>query len=256
MEHVSLIPLKEIPSVNEGDNIADLILSSISKNGLEVVDGDIFVIAQKIISKSEGRVINIEEVTPSPFAENLAKEISKDPRLVEVIFGETKRIIKMDQRIKNKGRLIVETRGGIICANAGVDLSNVSPEGHYATLLPVDPDESALRIRKEIELRSKKNVAVIITDTVGRPWREGLVDIAIGCSGIKAIDDQRGSKDHYGLELNATVMATADQLAAAAGLLMGKADGIPVIIVRGVKYNREGKGAKELIRKPEEDLFR
>ncbi len=175
--------------------------------------------------------------------------------MIEVILSETTKIIKMDQRKPEKGRLIVETRGGVISANAGVDASNVSG-GDKVTLLPIDSDESADKLARGFNLSLGFDVAVIITDTVGRPWRDGLVDIAIGCSGIKALKDYRGESDSKGFELNATVMAVADEVASAAGLLMEKADSVPVVIVRGYKYDTKGVGAKELIRNPEEDLFR
>ena len=161
----------------------------------------------------------------------------------------------MDLRKKDKGRLIVENRDGLILANAGVDTSNVSG-GSLVTLLPLDSDKTAGKIKNHIERKTGKKVAVIITDTVGRPWRDGLVDIAIGCAGIKALDDKRGVRDSRGFVLNATVMATADQVAAAAGLLMDKNSQTPLIIVRGLKYLRSGKGSKSLIRNPKEDLFR
>lgn len=255
MKDISLIPVQGIPSVRPGDSIPDLILSSLRKYGTELAEDDILVIAQKIVSKSENRIVFLNDVTPTPFAVQLSKEISKDPRLVEVILSQTRKIIKMDQRVEDKGRLIVETIGGVICANAGVDTSNVSG-GDSVTLLPLDSDKSASRIRSKIKSETGRDIAVIITDTVGRPWREGLVDIAIGCSGIKALHDQRGGTDNDGFRLNATVMATADQIASAAGLLMEKAGAVPVVIVKGFEYDKNGTGADELIRDPFEDLFR
>lgn len=255
MKDISLIPVQGIPAVRPGDSIPDLILSSLRKYGTELAEDDILVIAQKIVSKSENRIVFLNDVTPTPFAVQLSKEISKDPRLVEVILSQTRKIIKMDQRVEDKGRLIVETIGGVICANAGVDTSNVSG-GDSVTLLPLDSDKSAGSIRSKINSETGRDIAVIITDTVGRPWREGLVDIAIGCSGIKALHDQRGEMDNDGFRLNATVMATADQIASAAGLLMEKAGAVPAVIVRGFEYDKNGTGADELIRDPFEDLFR
>jgi coenzyme F420-0:L-glutamate ligase/coenzyme F420-1:gamma-L-glutamate ligase len=172
-----------------------------------------------------------------------------------VILSETTKIIKMDQRKPEKGRLIVETRGGVISANAGVDASNVSG-GNMVTLLPIDSDKSADKLADGFKEKLGVYVAIIITDTVGRPWRDGLVDIAIGCSGIKALKDYRGETDSKGFELNATVMAVADEIASAAGLLMEKTDSVPVVLVKGYKYESGGRGAKELIRNPEDDLFR
>ncbi len=255
MKNISLIPVKGLPGVKPGDNLPDLIAAALEKNSLDIEDGDIIVVAQKIVSKAEDRIVNLDDVEPSAFAEKLSLEISKDPRLVEVILSQTKKIIRMDQRVEDKGRLIVETIGGVICANAGVDTSNVSG-GDSVTLLPLDSDRSANLIRDEISRLSGKEIAVIISDTVGRPWREGLVDIAIGCSGIRALHDQRGELDNDGFELNATVMATADQVASAAGLLMEKSGSVPVVIVRGYGYDKHGKGSAELIRDPLEDLFR
>ncbi|NIQ17124.1 MAG: coenzyme F420-0:L-glutamate ligase, partial [Candidatus Dadabacteria bacterium] len=252
---ISLIPVFNIPEVKPGDNIGKIIASALSSNGLDLKSKDIVVIAQKIVSKAENRLVNLKDIKPSQYAKTLSKEISKDPRLVEVILSETKKIIKMDERVSGKGRLIVETRGGLISANAGVDASNVSG-GNMVTLLPIDSDKSAKLIRNEIRKKFKKNIAVIISDTVGRPWRNGLVDIAIGSSGLKALTDLRGQRDSKGLKLTATEMATADQIACAGGILMEKAESIPVVIVRGCKYINSEKGSKDLIRDPSEDLFR
>ena len=252
---ISLMPVTGMPEIGQGDDLAVIILKSVSSSGLTIEDGDVVVIAQKIVSKSEGRIVDLGEVEPSDFARTLSKEVSKDPALIEVILSETKKIIKMDQRKPEKGRLIVETRGGVISANAGVDASNVSG-GDKVTLLPLDSDRSARGLAEGIESSSGKEVAVIITDTVGRPWREGLVDIAIGCAGIKALKDYRGEKDSMGLELSATEMAIADQIAGAAGLLMEKAGSVPVVLVRGYEFTRSDAGAQELIRNPEDDLFR
>lgn len=255
MNDISLIPICGLPRIKAGVNLPELLLSHFRDNNIDISSGDIIVVAQKIVSKAENRIVNLNNIKPSAFAEKLSVEISKDPRLVEVILSQTKKIIKMDQRVQDKGRLIVETVGGVICANAGVDMSNVSG-GDYVTLLPEDSDSSAEKIKETLELGLKKELAVIITDTVGRPWRDGLLDIAIGCAGIKALHDQRGEFDSDGLTLNATVMATADQLATAAGLLMEKAGSVPVVVIRGYKYIKEGSGAGELIRNPAEDLFR
>lgn len=254
-KEIRLIPLPGIPEIREGDDLAAILRDALSSNGISLEEDDIIVVAQKIISKAEGRIVDLNDVVPSNFSNSLSKEISKDPRLVEVILSETTKIIKMDQRKPEKGRLIVETRGGIISANAGVDASNVSG-GDRVTLLPLDSDESARRLSKGLKSKSGKETAVIITDTVGRPWRNGLVDIAIGCAGIKALKDYRGERDSMGLELIATEMAVADQVATAAGLLMEKAGSIPVVIVRGFSFDVDDSGAKDLIRPAEDDLFR
>ncbi len=254
-QSISLIPVRGIPEIKPNDNLVEAIQNALSQNSLTLEEADILVCAQKIISKAENRIVDLNKVQPSPYAHTLSKEVSKDPRLIEVILSETTKIIKMDQRKPEKGRLIVETRGGVISANAGVDASNVSG-GDMVTLLPIDSDESADKLAQGFKDRLGIDVAIIITDTVGRPWRDGLVDIAIGCSGIKALKDYRGESDSKGFELNATVMAVADEIASAAGLLMEKADSVPVVIVRGYEYETGGNGAKELIRNPEDDLFR
>ena len=252
---ISIIPVRGIPEITPGDDLVRTVLRALKENGISLEKGDIVVFAQKIISKAENRIVALKDVEPSPFAETLSREVSKDPRLVEVILSETTKIIKMDQRKPEKGRLIVETRGGVISANAGVDASNVSG-GDSVTLLPLDSDASADKLARGFKAEGGADVAVIITDTVGRPWREGLVDIAIGCSGIRALKDYRGRKDSKGLLLSATVMAVADEVASAAGLVMEKADSVPVVIVRGYGYEAGGGGAGELIRNPEDDLFR
>ena len=252
---IKITAVTNFPQIKPGNNISKLIADSISNNDSEIKDGDIILVAQKIVSKAEGRIVDLKKIKPTEFSKTVAKEVSKDPRLVEVILSETRKIIRMDLRKKDKGRLIVENRDGLILANAGVDTSNVSG-GDFVTLLPLDSDKTAGKIKKYIKTRLGKNVAVIITDTVGRPWRDGLVDIAIGCAGIKALDDKRGTRDSRGFTLNATVMATADQVAAAAGLLMDKNSQTPVVIVSGLKYKTSSRGSKSLIRNPKEDLFR
>ncbi len=255
LNEIRLFPLKSIPQVTKGDDLSAIILTAASEENFEFVNSDVLVIAQKVVSKAEGRIVNLYEVTPSEFALTVSHEVSKDPRLVEVILRETKRIVRMDQRESGKGRLIVETKGGLVLANAGVDLSNVSG-GSHATLLPVDSDRSAALIRRQIKKQIGVDVAVIVSDTVGRPWREGLCDIAIGCCGIKPLSDRRGETDAMGLALMATEMATADQLACAAGMLMDKTASIPVVVVRGILYAHSEQGADKLIRDPITDLFR
>ncbi|MCY3986969.1 MAG: coenzyme F420-0:L-glutamate ligase [Candidatus Dadabacteria bacterium] len=254
-QEIRLVPLKGIPEVKEGDNIGELILAAASHTGFSFLDGDIAVVAQKVVSKAEGRVVRLSGVNPSDFAVTVAQEVSKDPRLVEVILGETRRIVRMDERVHGKGRLIVETEEGLVLANAGVDASNVSG-GEDVTLLPVDSDRSAGVIRNHLKEKTGRDVAVIISDTVGRPFREGLTDIAIGCSGMKALSDRRGETDSKGLELVATEMATADQVACAAGLLMEKTSAVPVVIVRGADYIRGEGDSGDLVRDPACDLFR
>lgn len=252
---ISIIPVRGIPEIRPGDDLVKIVCLAVKEQGLSILDGDIVVFAQKIISKAENRIVKLHEVEPSPFALTLSKAISKDPRLIEVILSETTKIIRMDQRKPEKGRLIVETRGGIISANAGVDASNVSG-GDSVTLLPVDSDNSAGNLVRGFKTETGAEIAVIITDTVGRPWREGLVDIAIGCSGIRPLRDYRGREDSKGLVLSATVMAVADEIASAAGLVMEKTDSVPVVVIRGYRFEKGDGGAREMIRKPEDDLFR
>ncbi|MGI9554199.1 MAG: coenzyme F420-0:L-glutamate ligase [Thermodesulfobacteriota bacterium] len=252
---INIIAVNNFPQIKPGDNLPRIIVDSILNDNIEINNNDIILVAQKIVSKAENRIVNLSKVKPTAFSKTVAKEVSKDPRLVEVILSETNKIIRMDLRKKDKGRLIVENRDGLILANAGVDTSNVSG-GNFVTLLPLDSDKSAARIKNRIEKKTGKKVAVIITDTVGRPWRDGLVDIAIGCAGISALDDKRGTHDSRGFKLNATVMATADQASAAAGLLMEKNSQTPLVIVRGLQYKRSSRGSKPLIRNPKEDLFR
>ena len=252
---ITIIPIYGIPEIKPGDNLIEITSNTLSRHNISIKDGDIIVIAQKIISKAEGRIVKLLEVHPSSFAIRIASELNKDPHIIEIILGETKRIVKMDRGKLDKGRLIVETRTGITCANAGVDASNVSGGG-MVTLLPLDPDDSAKRLVEGFKNEFGIEIAVIITDTIGRPWRMGLTEIAIGCWGIKPLKDYRGQRDSKGYELNATIVAIADEIAGAAGLVMDKTGSTPVVIVRGFQYEHGGSGAKELIRKPEEDLFR
>jgi coenzyme F420-0:L-glutamate ligase/coenzyme F420-1:gamma-L-glutamate ligase len=247
---VSITPLVGLPMIRPGDDLAALLLASADAAG-GVVDGDILVICQKIVSKAENRLVDLATVTPSPFAEQIAATTEgKDPRVVEVILRETRRIVRMDN-----GNLIVETGPGWICANAGVDESNSGADG-VVVLLPVDPDASARRIAAALRERSGRRVAVIVTDTFGRPWRQGLVDFALGVAGMSALLDLRGSADLDGRELHHTVNAQADALAAAAGLVMRKGAGIPAALVRGYPYDPADGSGRELIREKQFDMFR
>jgi coenzyme F420-0:L-glutamate ligase/coenzyme F420-1:gamma-L-glutamate ligase len=247
---ISIIPIQNIPEINPKDDLIKIVTDALLKQDISIVNGDVIVFAQKIISKAEGRIVKLSDVTPSSFAIKFAKEWNKDPRMVEVVLSESKRIVKMD-----KGRLISETRHGIICANAGVDASNVSG-GDEVTILPIDPDQSAKKLAEGFKEKLGVEVAVIITDTVGRPWRDGLTEIAIGCWGMKPLKDYRTQRDLKGYELKATLIAVADEIAGATGLVMGKRDSVPVVIVRGYAFERGGRGAGEIIRKCEDDLFR
>lgn len=249
MNSLEIIPVKGIGEVNKGENLGELILGACRRSKIKIREGDVVCVTHKIVSKSEGRVFRLAEITPSKFAIRAARRIQKDPEQVEVILSETRRVVKMV-----KGLIISETSQGFVCANAGVDQSNV--EIGTILLLPKRPDESARRIRATLRKITKKDVAVIITDTFGRPWREGQVDVAIGLSGIDPFSDYRGKKDQYGYNLKASVICTADELASAAELCMNKLDRIPVAIVRGYKYRRAEVPSRALARKPARDLFR
>jgi coenzyme F420-0:L-glutamate ligase / coenzyme F420-1:gamma-L-glutamate ligase len=250
MASISLTPIEGIALVRQGDNPAELIASAVAKCALRLEPGDIIVVCQKLISKAEGRIVNLKDVKPSKVALNYAQRWDKDPRAVEVVLSQTSRIVRMD-----RGVLIVETGPGWVCANAGVDESN-SIGDDVAILLPQDPDASASRLREELKRLCGVEVAVLITDTFGRPWREGLTEVCIGIAGMEPMLDLRGTRDLGARELLHTVVAVADELAAAAGLLMPKAAGIPAVLVRGYKYERGQGSAKALIRAAEADLFR
>jgi coenzyme F420-0:L-glutamate ligase/coenzyme F420-1:gamma-L-glutamate ligase len=247
---VTILPVKGIPDIKKGDDLGKLILSKVEDQGDQFQQGDIAVISQKIVSKAEGRVLPLSKIIPSDFAKTIADETGKDPRQVEVVLRESKKIIRM-----RAGHLITETSQGFICANAGVDQSNVGTKRDSVTLLPRDSDASADRIRKTIHHTTGKDVPVIITDTFGRAWRIGQVNFAIGVSGMKPIRDYRATKDMYRRTLQVTEIAVADELASAAELVMNKADRVPVAIVRGYKAPRGRGRVKDLIRPEEFDLY-
>lgn len=247
---IQIIGLRKIPLTRRGDNIADQIVNAAREEGVQISDHDVLVIAQKIVSKAEGGVVDLKTIKPTGKAEEISKACGKDPRHVETILRESAKIVRQ------KGpHIIVQTRHGFVCANAGVDRSNVeNPDS--VVVLPVDPDKSAREIRERIRELTGRDVAVIISDTFGRAWRNGQVNVAIGVDGLRPIIDYRGSKDMFGYVLNVTQVAVADELASAAELVMKKRDGVPVAIIKGVDYAR-GKGSvRDLIRPEEEDLFR
>lgn len=249
MKKLEIFAVDGFPEVKEGADIAGLFLMAARKSHLSVRSQDVIVIKQKVVSKAEGRLVRLATVNPSAEAVRIGAEQRKDPRLVEVILREAVRVVRAGH-----GVIITETRQGFVCANSGVDRSNVK-EG-YAALLPVDPDATARRIRGRIEKATKKRVAVIITDTFGRPWRKGQTDVAIGCSGIKALFSYRGRTDRYGYELRVTEPAVVDEIAGAAELATGKLKGIPAAIVRGATYARGETGARGIAIEKERDLFR
>ena len=251
MNEIKIIGLKNIPVIKEGDDLAHIICEAAEKQGISIQNGDIIVVTHVVVSRSEGRIIDLSKVKPSVFALNLAKLTGKNPAMVEVILREAKNIARI-----GNGNIITETKHGFICANSGVDKSNVPGENNVA-LLPENPDESAEKIRKGIKRITGKNVAVIISDTQGRPFREGQINVAIGVSGINPIRDRRGEKDLFGYTLKAKRIAIADEIASAAELVIGQADeGIPVAIIRGYEYQKTEKvTVKSLIRPKEKDLF-
>jgi coenzyme F420-0:L-glutamate ligase / coenzyme F420-1:gamma-L-glutamate ligase len=229
-----------LPEVRPGDDLGLLI-----REAGTIDAGTVAAIAQKVVSKAEGAIVDLREMKPSELARSWADEWKKDARLIELILAQSRRIVKMD-----RGVIVAETHHGFVCANAGVDQSNV--EGaDFATVLPKNPDASAQRLKETIGAG-----AAIITDTFGRPWREGLVDIAIGVAGFEALDDYRGRTDRHGRKLASTIIAVADQLAAAAGLLMRKDAGCPVVLIRGFEWQPAKGSSHDLLRKPEQDLFR
>lgn len=252
MNHsLTLTPLTGFPPVEADAPLAELIAEALARAGLELVDADILVVCQKVVSKSEGRVVRLDDVDPSPLAQAWADQWpEKDARFVELILRESRRIVRMD-----RGHLIVETGPGWVCANAGIDASNSPREGDVV-LLPQDPDRSAATLREALQRSSGARVAVLITDTWGRPWREGILDFAIGVAGMDALVDLRGSRDLNGRILHHTIYAQADALAAAAGLLMRKDNGVPAVHIRGYSYPQAPGSARPLIRDPNSDLFR
>jgi len=249
-QQLRILPVPGIPEIAPGDDLAAIIVEAASKGGVGIEVHDILVVAQKAVSKAEGCLVDLAGITPSRFATEWATRWDKDPRATEVVLRESTRVVKMD-----RGVLITETKHGFVCANSGVDASNVG--GHeMLCLLPPDPDASAQRLREAIAGRLGVDVAVIVSDTFGRPWRESLTNVAIGVAGMSPIRDYIGLTDPFGYELRVTTMADADELAAAAELVMGKIAQVPVAIVRGFVYTAANGSARQLVRPPERDMFR
>jgi coenzyme F420-0:L-glutamate ligase/coenzyme F420-1:gamma-L-glutamate ligase len=242
-----VVPVRELPEVREGDRLGELIAA---RAALE--DGDVVVISQKVVSKAEGRIVRLADVQPSARAELIAAELDRDPAVVQLVLDESREVLRAE-----RGVLVCETRHGLVCANSGVDVSNVG-EGR-AALLPLDPDASARRIRTELREASGRSAATVVADSFGRAWRRGQCEVAIGCAGLRPLDDWRRRTDAHGRLLAATVIAVADEAAAAADLVRDKASGVPVVIVRGLERlvtDDDGPGAAALRRPREEDLFR
>lgn len=248
---VEIIGVEGLPIIKKGDDLAELICEAARSQGNPIKDGDIIVVTHVVVSRAEGNVVDLEQIVPSEFAKTVAKELGKEPALVEVVLRESKGIVRMGD-----GKLITETKHGFICANSGVDRSNVSGGG-MVVLLPENPDRSARRIRKRIKTMTHKDVAVIISDTHGRPLRDGEINVAIGLSGIDPVRDRRGEKDLFGYVLRIKRTAVADELCSAAELVIGQADEArPVAIIRGYSYSQSEDGsAKALIRPKRKDLF-
>ena len=248
-----MMALCGIPEVHPGDDLVSLILRALSQSQIQLQDGDVLVVTQKIVSKAEGCLVNLKEITPSSHAKMLAEETGKDARLVEVILQQSRSVIR-----RRPGTLITETLHGWICANAGVDRSNVGgAEGEWVLTLPQDPDTSARKLRDGLQAATGADIAIIISDTHGRPWRLGTVNLALGVAGMQPLLDLRGLQDRHGYRLRTTRIARADELAAAAGLLSGQAaEGLPVVLIRGVAYQPGNGRAVDMQRSIEKDLFR
>ena len=251
---MELIAVPELPMIAPGDDLARIVMDGLARAGLSLRDRDILVIAQKIVSKSEGRMVDLIDVEPSGEAMRIAREVRKDPRLVEVVLSESRRIVRQAPDV-----LIVEHRLGYVMANAGVDMSNVQQgeRGTRVLLLPENPDRSACRLREAIAAASGADMAVVINDSFGRPWRQGVTGVALGASGIPALRDRRGRPDLFGRKLEVTVVCFADGIAAAASLVMGQGDeGLPVVLVRGLSWDDPAMPALSICRPPATDLFR
>ena len=241
---IQIIPVKIQKDIVPNDNLVDLVLES-----TEIQDGDILVFSQKIVSKNEGRILSLSSVNPSLLANGISSSYNKDPRLMELILSESKRIVRMEN-----GIIIVETNHGFVCANAGIDESNV--QDGYATLLPEDPDRSANLLKERIEQKTGKNIAVIISDTFGRPFRLGQTDVAIGVAGIEPILDYSGKPDTFAKIMQVTAIAVVDEICSATELVMGKVEKCPVALVRNYKFNFSDAKIQNLLRPKHEDLFR
>ena len=247
---LSILPIPLADEITTGDSLVDKLLRALRQNDVAFEPGDILVVKHKIVSKSEGRIVDLAKIKPSSESVAWAKQYKLDARVIELALREGRAIIR-----RKNGVLITETRHGFICANSGVDVSNVDG-GQHALLLPADPDRSARKLHREIKQRTGRAIPVLITDTFGRPWREGLVDFCIGIAGMKALRDDRGRRDPHGYKLQASLEAVADELACAAGLVCGKLNRTPACIIRGFSYEPADGRARDLLRPAAHDLFR
>ena len=251
---LNIIGLAGVPMVKPGDDLAAMTLAAYTATGLAPENGDVIVVAQKIVSKSEGRIVAVASVTPSERAIALGAETGKDPRFVEIVLSESRRIVRHRPNL-----IVAEHRLGFVMANAGIDHSNVAPDdgSERVLLLPLDPDASALALQQQLAARTKKRLAIIISDSFGRPWRRGTVGIALGAAGLPAVIDWRGQPDLFGRKLEVTETGFADEIAAAASLVQGQAaEAIPIVVVRGLAWTAPEAPAAAIVRPPEHDLFR
>ncbi|MFI5272505.1 MAG: coenzyme F420-0:L-glutamate ligase [Ktedonobacterales bacterium] len=248
-QEVRIIPLRGVPEVQPGDDLAALTLDALRASELALRDGDVLVVTQKVVSKAENQLVDLRDVQPSELARSFAMRWNKDPRYVEVVLRESVRIVRMD-----RGLIISQTRHGLVCANAGVDASNVA--GELACVLPQDPDASAAALRAALLARTGTEIAVIISDSFGRPWRNGITNVAIGVAGMAPMADYRGVADDFGRVMQASVLAVADELASAAELVSGKVSRAPLTLIRGYAYERREGSAAELVLDASMDLFR
>jgi coenzyme F420-0:L-glutamate ligase/coenzyme F420-1:gamma-L-glutamate ligase len=244
---IEVLGVEGFPEIRPGDDLNRMISGAVAR---DLRPRDVLVVTHKIVSKAEDRLVDLRTIEPSTLAKGYATRYGKDPRQIEVVFRESRRIVRMD-----RGIIISETHHGFVCANAGVDASNV-PDDDTVCLLPVDPDASARRLRDALADDPGVEVAVVISDSFGRTWRHGITDVAIGVAGMDPVADYRGQRDPHGFPMEASVLAIADELAAAAELVMGKTEGIPLAIVRGYSYSPVSGSARELLMPPERDMFR
>jgi coenzyme F420-0:L-glutamate ligase / coenzyme F420-1:gamma-L-glutamate ligase len=247
---IRILPIAVAAEVGPETSLSEMLLAAARGAGLRFEDGDILVVKHKIVSKAEGATVSLAEIRPSAASRVWGRRYSVDARVTELALRESRRIVR-----RTRGVLITETRHGFICANSGVDVSNVDG-GRHAVLLPADPDQSAARLRRGLKARAGVEIAVIVSDSFGRPWREGLTEVAIGIAGMRPLLDYRGRRDPHGYSLHATVEAVADELACAAGLVCGKLQRTPACIIRGYAYRRGNGQAQELLRPARRDLFR
>lgn len=247
---IELIGLEGIGEVKPGDDLAEMIVAGLGSSDIAIADDDVLVVTQKVVSKAEGRLVELSSIEPSELARSWADRWGRDPRQVELVLRESASIVRMAPG----GLIISRTRQGLVCANAGVDVSNVGG-GEVAALLPLDPDASAAGVRDAVRQRTGFAPAVIISDSFGRPWRNGIVNVAIGSAGIEGLVDLRGTPDASGRPMQATVLAVADELASAADLAGGKVDQRPVVVIRGYRWMPSESGASALVMDPERDLF-